>query len=394
MSIYINSNIASIDAQRNLARTQVSLQKNLQHLSSGLRINSAADDAAGLSVSEHLRAQEVSFDQASRNANDGISLVQTADGALNQVSGILQRARTLAVESASGTVSNSDRVYINQEFTSLKGELDRITGVTAFNGNKLLDGSVRQLTLQVGSGNTANDSLAVNIFGAQSATGDVTTLTAKTKIAADTTLTFTIDGATTALNFTAAADDLTTVAKGINDNATLSGYGVNAKVVASGAAFALEIDGAANLTKIDDSGKSIFTAGTANTAYVVAAGLGSAATKDIGYDAGTNTFLTSALLDTAANATNALNNIDRAIKDISAIRATLGVSQNRLQFSIDNLSTQKQNYAAADSRIRDVDVASETADMTRNNILSQAGVSVLAQANQLPQSALSLLGGR
>ena len=394
MSIYINSNIASIDAQRNLSRTQVNLQKNLQHLSSGLRINSAADDAAGLSISEQLRAQIRSFDQAGRNANDGISLVQTADGALNQVSGILQRGRELAIESANGTVTNADRAYINQEFGSLKNELDRITGVTSFNNIKVLDGTTRSVSLQVGSGVSANDTIAVNIFGATSATGDVTFATKGTAIGADTTLKFSVAGGDVTLDFTKASDTLTTVAAGINNNAILASYGVRASVVTSGGNFVLQLDGSSNFTALTDSGNSLFSGGSATPAFDTATGLASAQTTAIGYDAGSATFLSAAALDTAQNSTAALKNIDQAIKDISSIRTTLGVSQNRLQFSIDNLAAQRQNYAAADSRIRDVDVASETAELTRNNILSQAGVSILAQANQLPQSALSLLGGR
>ena len=225
MSIYINSNIASIDAQRNLARTQVSLQRNLQHLSSGLRINSAADDAAGLSISSGLQAQVTSLNQAGRNANDGISLVQTADGALNQVTSILHRGRQLAVESASGTITNSDRGYINQEFTSLKAELDRITGVTTFNGQALLDGTNRSFTLQVGSGYTANDTIALNVFGAQQTKGNAAYATATTTIANDTTLNFTVGGSTVALSFTkAGADNVTTVAAAINKDSVLQGF--------------------------------------------------------------------------------------------------------------------------------------------------------------------------
>ena len=394
MAIYINSNIASVDAQRNLARTQVNLARNLGHLSSGMRINSAADDAAGLSISEQLRAQIRSFDQASRNANDGISLVQTADGALNQVSGILQRARELAVESANGTVTNNDRAYINQEFGSLKNELDRITGVASFNNIKLLDGTTRAVTLQVGSGVSANDTIDVSIFGATAAAGDVTFATKATALSADTTFNVTVAGGQVTFAFTKANDTLQTAVDAINTNSILASYGIQAKAVLSGGTYTLKLEGASNFGAVTDSGNAFYSGGTATPAFDTASGLASAQTAAIGFDAGSNSYLAAAALDTAQNSTQALKNIDQAIKDISSIRTTLGVSQNRLQFSIDNLATQKQNYGAADSRIRDVDVASETAEMTRNNILSQAGVSILAQANQLPQSALSLLGGR
>ena len=274
MSISINSNVSSLNAQRNLNKTQQSLQGNLSRLSTGLRINSAADDAAGLAISERFKAQISSLNQASRNANDGISLLQTAEGALNEISGVLTRMRELATQSANGTLTTSDRGFSDDEAQSLSSEIDRISSVTNFNGTKLLDGTFNQ-DLQVGVHNTANDSINVTI--------------------------------------------------GATDFATIAGAAID--------------------------------------------------------------------LTTAGGAQSALDTLDTAIDAVSTVRASLGTTQNRLQVSISNLGSAAENMSAANSRIRDVDVAQETAEMTRNNILMQAGVSVLAQANQSPQVALKLLQG-
>ena len=275
MALTVNTNIASLNAQRNLTTTQSSLNKSLQRLSSGLRINSAADDAAGLAISEGMRSQVRSMNQAVRNANDGVSLVQTAEGALNEVSNILVRMRELATQSATGTVSSDQRSYIDSEFTQLKNEIDRIASATDFNGTKILDGTSGTISFQIGAGNTSNDIISVTISaGAASSIGVAT--------------------------------------------ASVSGQ-------------------------------------------------------------------------TGAAASAALGAIDTAIKSVSNIRGNLGAVQNRLQSTINNLQVSIENLSAAESRIRDVDVASETAAMTRAQILTQAGTSILSQANQTPQSALSLL---
>jgi len=276
MALTVNTNIASINAQRNLSLTQVSLGKSLERLSSGLRINRAGDDAAGLAISENMRAQIRSMNQAMRNANDGVSLVQTAEGSLNEVSNILVRMRELATQSATGTVSSDQRSYIDAEFTQLKNEINRIASSAEFNGSKLLDGTSATYSFQVGAGNSANDTIAVSISAA---------------------------------------------------------------------------------------GASSIGVGTASVS-------------------GNNSSAASA----------ALGAIDTAIKSVSNIRGTLGAVQNRLQSTINNLQVYSENLSAAESRIRDVDVAAETAALTRAQILSQAGTAILAQANQTPQSALQLLG--
>jgi len=286
MALSVNTNVSSINAQRNLSRTSNALNSSLSRLSSGLRINSAADDAAGLAISENMKSQIRSMSQAERNANDGISMIQTAEGAESQMSDIMGRMRELSVQSANGTLGSTERGFLDKEFKSLISEVDRISAVTEFNGTKLLDSTAATANLQVGFRNTANDQIAV------------------------------------------ALEQI--------DSTTL--------------------------------------------------GVGS-----IGGGAGGGTALSTALLDTAANASLAIGIIDASITDVSTARAGLGATQNRLQVTVSNLQSSRENLSAANSRIRDVDIAQESANMTKQNILMQAGVSVLAQANQAPSLALSLL---
>jgi len=276
MALVINTNVASINAQRNMGRTQNALNTSLSRLSSGMRITAAKDDAAGLAISEKLKAQIRGLSQSERNANDGISLVQTAEGALNEVSGALVRMRELAVQASTGTLGDEERGYLNNEFSALMTEIDRISNVTEFNGKYLLNGAASGgVSFQVGLNNVAaNDRIAVSI-------------------------------------------------------------------------------GATSATSLSINTQSI-----------------SAASK----------------------AQNSLSALDDAIKSVSGTRGDLGAVQNRLQITVNNLSTQRENISAANSRIRDVDVADETVSMTRSQILMQAGVAILAQSNQLPSMALSLIG--
>ncbi len=280
MALTVMTNTASINAQKNLAKTQVGLNQSLGRLSSGLRINRAGDDAAGLAISEKLRSQIRSLSQAERNANDGVSLIQTAEGALNEVSGILTRMRELAVQSANGTLGSTERDFIQQEFVSLRSEVDRIANVTEFNGSSLLNAATA-FSFQVGTQNTTDDRISVTMTDIQSA----------------------------------------------------------------------QIGSATAGARLDQA--SVTTIGEAQSSLAI---------------------------------------IDDAITDISTARSDLGSVQNRLQVTVTNLASARENLSAANSRIRDADVASESASLTRNNILMQAGVSVLAQANQLPAMALSLLG--
>lgn len=285
MALVINTNIASITAQRNLATNASSLEKSVSRLSSGLRINTAADDAAGLSISEKLRANIRSVNQAVRNAQDGISLMQTAEGGLTEIGSILTRMRELAEQSANGTLDSSARSALDSEFTQLISEIDRIGKTTEFNGVKLLDGSQSSagVTLQVGFRATANDQLVV----------------------------------------------LSGILSGLSSSSSL--------------ASALGIGG------------------------------------------------TFSSISTATAAVSALLAIDSAINTVAQNRGSLGSVQNRLNSTISNLQVASENFSAADSRIRDADFASETAVFTKNQIMVQAATSILAQANVLPQQALTLL---
>ncbi len=286
MSVVVNTNVASLNAQRNLTNTQNALNKAMERLSSGLRINRAADDAAGLAISEKMKAQIRSSNQASRNAMDGVSLVQVAEGAYDEIGNIMIRLRELAVQSANGILSASDRSSISTEVSQLTKEISRIAGVVQFNGTSLLAGTGSApstftgitFTLQVGIGTTSNDTVQVTIQpGVASAFGS-------------------------------GAIDLTALA-----------------------------------------------------------------------------------LSSASQAVDALSTIDNAIAANTTNRAQLGAAQNRLEAATRNLAVAVENLSAANSRIRDVDVAQETAELTRDQILSQAGAAVLAQANQVPALALALL---
>jgi flagellin len=274
MALFINTNVASESAQKNLGANQAKLQVSFARLSSGLRINSAKDDAAGLAISESLKSQIRSFNVAERNASDGISMAQTAEGALGEVHDILGRMRELATQAANGSLTETDRGFLQTEFSSLQSEITRIQGSAKFNGRALVGSQASTITLQVGLDNTGSDQIAVTLGGVS----------------------------------------LSSIA-----SASLSGT-------------------------------------------------------------------------TASGALGALSTIDDAIGNVSTARATFGAAMNRLETAQSSIQTMRLNLSAANSRIRDVDVAQETAALSRNQVLTQAGVSVLAQANQLPQLAFGLLG--
>jgi len=281
MGFSIRSNVASLNAQRQLYTNQIASNKSLERLSSGFRINKAGDDAAGLAISENFRAQIRSLDQAKRNANDGVSLLQTAEGALNEISSVLTRMRELSVQAASDTLITRDRSFLNSEYGALKSEIDRISEVTEFNGQSLIDGSysATSLDFQIGIDDGGDHRLSVTIANAG--------------------------------------------------------------------------------TEMIGSGST-----NVNASYV----------------------------NSRAEARSSLAVLDDAINDVAESRSKIGAYQNRLGHTIINLANSSENITSANSRIRDVDVASESADMTRNQILMQAGVSMLAQANSAPQMALNLIG--
>jgi flagellin len=275
MALVVNSNPASISAQRNLTNSTSQLGRSVERLSSGLRITRAADDAAGLGLSESLRAQIRSINQATRNASDGISLTQIADGAAATIGSLLARLRELSSQSASGTVGNTERSYTDQAFVSLRSEIDRIAQVTEFTGQALTSGSTISFSIAIGFRSGTGNTLSLNL------------------------------------------NDITTTSLGISS--------VN--------------------------------------------------------------------VSTSANATSALANIDNAISAVATARSEYGSIQNRFEATIANLEVTSENLTAAESRIRDADIAYETSQFTKNQVLVQAGIAVLAQANTLPQQALALLRG-
>ena len=275
MALTVNTNIASLKARNNLNTSSRALQGSFERISSGLRITKAADDAAGLGVAESLDAQEISSRQAMRNTNDGISMVQTAEGSTNEVANIVKRMRELAVQSSSETMASTERAYIQSEYLSLEEEVDRIANTTEFNGIAISDGTNTQLNVQVGIMNTTNDQITVTF-------GD--------------------------LRVTALAIDSGTIG-----------------------------------------------------------------------------------LDTAANAFAAIDDLDAALDTLNNYRADLGSSQNRLDSSLRNMETYSENLSSAQSQIRDADFAFETAELAKTQVMQQAGTSILAQANQVSQGALSLI---
>jgi flagellin len=276
MALFIQTNTSSLEAQKNLLTNQTNLTKSFNRLSSGYRINSAADDAAGLAISEGMRSQIRSFSVAERNAGDGISMAQTAEGALGEVHGILGRMRELAVQSSNGSLTDTDRSFLQTEFTNLQAEIGRIQESAKFNGKQLINSSTSSITLQVGLNNTASDQITISFGGV-------------------------------------------------------------------------------NLSTIAGSGTSV--SGSTTSASL-----------------------------------SALSTIDDAITTVSTARSNFGAAMNRLEVATSNIQTMRLNISAANSRIRDVDVADETSKMSRNQVLTQAGISVLAQANQLPQLAFGLIG--
>ena len=373
MSLRINQNIDALNSYRNLSVTQGQMSKSLEKLSSGFRINRAADDAAGLAISEGLRSQVGGLKVAVRNTQDGVSVVQTAEGALTETHSILQRLRDLAVQSANDSNDVNSRAAINTEATQLNAELDRIAGKTTFNNVNLLDGSFTGKKFQVGY--AANDTITVGITsngtgGAKStwANGAASTTAA--------TATFTHNGVATTTAALTASTDANNIASQLNNDAAFKASYV-ATVDSTGGLVVTSTDGLAGAITVSGAGLAgahVDAAPGANAGF---------SSTDLGVN-GIN-------LGTQAGANTALTAIDNAIKAVSTSRASLGALQNRFEHTINNLNVAVENLSASESRIRDTDMASEMVNFTRANILSQAGTAMLAQANQAPQSVLQLL---
>jgi flagellin len=409
----IQTNIAALSAQNALTTTNNNLQKSMERLSSGFRINHAADDAAGLAISEKMQAQIGGLNQAVRNANDGASMIQTAEGALDQVQTMMVRMRNLAVQAASDTNGPQERADINVEIQQLQSEIDNISQRTTFNGLKLLNGAL--VTQQ---DNTNSTVLAGTTVGTGSITGvDVTGGKANTTYGltyANNTLTMDDgNGNTSYIDMSGAS----MVAAG--GSATLNFTSLGVKITIANADTTNPISGAAIGGALD--GLAIVTKNPATDPTA-----GNSVTLQTGADANGYNTTTVSLLDTRltqgsaadmtalataigafntasdlqanpagptdTQATNLISAIDTANAWISSQRAQLGAAQNRLGYAAASLTTTAQNVTAANSQIRDVDVAAETSQMSKSQILMQAGVSVLAQANQVQQLALKLLG--
>ncbi|WP_321366954.1 flagellin [uncultured Desulfuromusa sp.] len=400
MALTINTNVASLNAQRNLGNSQSALNKSMQRLSSGLRINSAKDDAAGLAISDRMTAQIRGLNQAARNANDGISLAQTAEGALQESTNILQRMRELAVQSANDTNSASDRQSLEDEVNQLQAELDRIAETTTFNGRNVIDGSMTNATFQVGANAGTNQTISFSIDSAATADLGTDALVAGTPEVAETLSSLTAQGITlTALEGSGVSGDNISLeiqdgGDGASPSITVTGNAivVSGDITTNSSLTTLEIS---NLIAGDADAQALVTvSGGDGTAATVAgaANLTGGVDYEAAVDAtGTRTIDAVSVLS-RAEASITIESIDEALEDIDGIRGGLGAIQNRFESTIANLNNVSENLSAARSRILDADIAQETSAMTKNNILQQAGVSILAQANQAPQLALSLLG--
>ncbi len=463
MAQTINTNIASLTAQRTLNMSQSSLTTSLQRLSSGLRINSAKDDAAGLAISERFTAQIRGLIQAARNANDGISLAQTAEGSLKEVSNNLQRIRELAVQSANATNSASDRAALQTEVAQLIAEVDRVAQQTTFNGTKLLDGTFSNKSFQVG----ANAGETINVAGISSArttdlgaalsatltgsavtadltsgdllvngvdvgtvSGDAKLIAAQINTLSGTNVTASAESLTVSgTSQTAAALTGTVTVNGVQtasfsttaDTAVSRANTVSAINAISAATGVTAVDTGADATGVElvavDGRNITFSFSTITAA---ASGLGAANTyrsqvtltsssasgialtgsaeTNAGFTdnqtqaaALTGTAIANIDVSSVQGANDALSSIDAALETINSSRATLGAIQNRFESVVSSLGERSENLSAARSRIKDADFAMETANLTRGQILQQAGVAMLAQANQLPQNVLTLL---
>ena len=379
----INTNIASLTAQRNLNVSQNSLNTSLQRLSSGLRINSAKDDAAGLAISERFTAQIRGLNQAARNANDGVSLAQTAEGALAEVTNNLQRIRELAVQSSNATNSQSDRDALQTEVTQLLNEIDRVADSTAFNGVKLLDGSFTAAVFQVGANAGDTITIASTTDANTAALGSVATNTTAGLSVAASGLT----GFATAIaagGVTINGTDIGAIA-GAGSAAERAGQLVNAiNNVSQTTGVGASYDGATGQLTLN-SAASFIIAGTTNDA--TEAGFVNATFATVTTATGIDTLTVSNF----AGAQSAIALIDSSLTEINSARATLGAVQNRFESVVRSVQTTAENLSASRSRIVDTDFAAETANLSRAQILQQAGTAMLAQANSLPQNVLALL---
>jgi flagellin len=394
MGLQIATNVAAINAQRNLAVTGLKMGKVLEKLSSGFRINRAADDAAGLGISEKMRGQIRGNAQAVRNAQDGISMLQTAEGALDEVHGILQRMRELSVQASNGTYAENgaERTSIGQEILQLKQEIDRIATSTKFNGQNLLTGT---LSGSLDAASELEVGVQLNTTGGGAAVTTINVTNAKAQL-------YTLTGAGTSLTLTGAdgsAQTVTVSAIAANSEGTVNfadlGVSITFAATSAGktaAGLVTDITAAANDTfTVTGTGSAQLQVG-ANNGDSLSISFANMQTAALGGASNLNAVITNDQnVATIALANTLIDEIDGAIADVNAQRGTFGASQNRLESVVRSLGVAVENLSAAESRIRDADVAELSSMMVSQQILQQAGISVLAQANQAPQAALTLL---
>lgn len=383
----INTNMAALNAWRNLSVNGGNMQKSLEKLSSGFRINRAADDAAGLAVSEKMRAQIRGTNMAIRNAQDGISLVQTAEGALTETHSILQRMRELSVQASTGTLNADDTAAIQEEVTSLTAEINRISSATKFNGRSILAGGTVTAGGTVGGAAvTGADLTAANgLVGGTSAV----------KLDGAQTGAYTISSTVAASgesDVTVSFEDGNGVTKSQTITVTIPVGADTEEINFNELGLKLEVNSGLG-SGAGITANNAFTVAAADSSNTVQVGANNNASEQI--TVGIANMSVSALgltgLNVTTNATGAIDALDAAIKSVSQTRAKLGATQNRLEHTVSNLQVTSENLSSAESRIRDVDMASEMATFTKNNILQQASTSMLAQANQSTQGILSLL---
>lgn len=402
MGLRINSNIAALTSYNALNKTDKAVSSSLEKLSSGFRINKAADDAAGLVVSEGLKSQIGGLTVAARNAQDGVNVAQTADGALSTQTDILQRMRDLAVQASNGgTQDTTARNAANTEFQQLSSELTRIAGSTAFGGQQLLDGTYNG-SFQIGANNNAlTDRIAINLTGnsaflapGASASAGSAGLAANTPttgtFAAGTALgkavTVTMNGVTTSVSLTSEPAAVGDIVTQLNANTSFSQY-YTASTASGQLVVTANAPGAGTITL---GGAALTAVGLSSGTAVN--GVDPVSATPSGFSA-SGLGVSGASLDTVAHAQSAITALDNAIKGVSTARATIGAVQNRFEKTIDNLNTAIQNITASNSAIRDTDMAAEMTKFTKNQVLAQAGTSMLAQANSSTQNILTLLRG-
>ncbi|MCG3732439.1 flagellin [Vibrio cincinnatiensis] len=376
MAINVNTNVSAMTAQRHLNNGAAGVQKSMERLSSGYRINSARDDAAGLQISNRLTSQSRGLDVAVRNANDGISIAQTAEGAMNESTNILQRMRDLALQSSNGSNTRSERLAIQEEVGALNDELNRIAESTSFGGNRLLNGTFGSKSFQIGADSGESVTLTMGSLRSDTTEMGGKAYRAETGQAADWQVTTATE---LTLNYTdkqgevrdisinvKAGDDLEEVATYIN--------GQNDDIQAS----------------VGEDGKLQLFASSQKVIGDVT--IGGDLGTEIGFGAGQDVTVKDIDVTTVAGSQEAIALLDGALKSVDSQRAQLGAFQNRFGHAISNLENINENVNASRGRIKDTDYAKETTAMTKSQILQQASTSVLAQAKQSPSAALSLLG--